>query len=257
MNNTAPPLSGCHDNIPYHSVLDGLFEGTYGFEHVKQWLEEGPRRARHLVERMKQECGHLAGKSFLDIGCQDGAITIEFARQGCSPALGIDINESALDRARVLAAEQRVACTFKKIDFLASDIAPQSFDIVVANDVLEHVESHDLFFQELARVLRPHGSFYLKAPNRLAIPNIKSDPHFRMFGVCLLSRFWGKLYVKHLRRKINPLYGDYHVGYLPTYNSMRRYFRKWGLRARDLADEGWFRNMFSRALLEFIGTPKH
>jgi hypothetical protein len=56
-----------------------------------------------------------------------------------------------------------------------------------------------------------------------------------------------------LRRKINPLYSQYHVGCLPTYGSLLRQFRKWGFEVKDLADDGWFHNTFRRCLFEFVG----
>jgi SAM-dependent methyltransferase len=42
----------------------------------------------------------------------------------------------------------------------------QSFDIVFADNVMEHLESPERVFEEVARVLRPGGRFLFKTPNR-------------------------------------------------------------------------------------------
>jgi len=41
-----------------------------------------------------------------------------------------------------------------------------SFDLVLANNVLEHLEDPDRVFQEVKRVLKPGGIFLAKTPNR-------------------------------------------------------------------------------------------
>lgn len=42
----------------------------------------------------------------------------------------------------------------------------ESFDLVFANNVLEHLENPDTVFREVARVLKPGGCFLTKTPNK-------------------------------------------------------------------------------------------
>jgi SAM-dependent methyltransferase len=51
-------------------------------------------------------------------------------------------------------------------DATAIPYADNSFDAVVANNVLEHLASPRPVFREIARVLRPGGRFHFKTPNR-------------------------------------------------------------------------------------------
>ncbi|HLF99953.1 MAG TPA: methyltransferase domain-containing protein [Acidimicrobiia bacterium] len=113
--------------------------------------------------------------SVLDAGCGDG--TLVGLLQGQVPRLvpgveiethGFDVHDSDVQRPGFLnAAVQRLTTTVPEgswIDRLhlisASDPWPfdaDQFDIVVSNQVGEHVHNLDEFFAETARVLRPGG----------------------------------------------------------------------------------------------------
>jgi len=42
-----------------------------------------------------------------------------------------------------------------------------SFDIILSNHVIEHLQNQDLHLSEMARTLKPDGLIYLATPNRL------------------------------------------------------------------------------------------
>jgi SAM-dependent methyltransferase len=54
-----------------------------------------------------------------------------------------------------------------------------SFDAAVAIEVLEHIDGHDRFFAEVARVLRPGGFVMFTTPNILSL---KSRMRFLLTG---------------------------------------------------------------------------
>lgn len=92
----------------------------------------------------------------------------------------------------------------EKIDMLAIDFPSESFDFVIANHVLEHVDDDLLALSELRRVLKTGGSAILQTPfsNKLARtfsdPGIDSDSaryqaygqedHVRLYGRDIFSR---------------------------------------------------------------------
>ena len=63
-------------------------------------------------------------------------------------------------------------------------------------------------------------------PNKISPKVIFTDPHFRIFGISLLPRRIGKFYAINIRKKLNPLYGYYHLGYYCTYFKMIQLFKK-------------------------------
>ena len=64
----------------------------------------------------------------------------------------------------------------------------KSFDAVILQDTLEHVENPSILLNEIARVLKPGGLAYITTPNRLSVLNILSDPHWQLPILALLPR---------------------------------------------------------------------
>lgn len=65
-------------------------------------------------------------------------------------------------------------------DMIGSSLPDGAFDVVVAVEVLEHVERDRTFLGEVARVLRPRGGFLLTTPNGEFVPRRNPD-HVRHY----------------------------------------------------------------------------
>lgn len=60
-------------------------------------------------------------------------------------------------------------------DMTRSVLPSQSFDAIIAVEVLEHVEEDDAFVRNVARVLKPGGRFLMTTPNGDFIKNVSKD----------------------------------------------------------------------------------
>jgi SAM-dependent methyltransferase len=108
------------------------------------------------------KCCPLSNPRFLDGGCGAGEYVAELARHGWD-AHGIEYLDEKLTLAHKRMSEPwRV----QKGDLQALIQADQSFDVVLLNEVLEHVPDDRLALQEVARVLRPGGHLFVFSPNR-------------------------------------------------------------------------------------------
>lgn len=75
------------------------------------------------------------------------------------------------------------------------------FDLIVIQDVIEHLINISDFYNEVKRVLKTHGSVYLSTPNKFSIFNILNDPHFGLPFLSLLKReSIKKIFLKHFRK---------------------------------------------------------
>ena len=99
------------------------------------------------------------GMRLLDAGCGPGTVTTGLAR-AVSPGkvIGLDVAPGVLEHARAHAAEQLV----DNVSFVASDVydldfADAEFDVVYANQLLQHLADPVRAIAEMRRVLKPGG----------------------------------------------------------------------------------------------------
>jgi len=134
--------------------------------------------------------------SVLEVGCGTAALAVAIARRGAR-VVATDVSLRWLVLARKRISEdltdhvELLACAAETLPF-----PDESFTIVAASDVVEHVENPQLFVAECARVLRPGGLFFLATPNRYSLG---LEPHVRLWGVGFLPRSMAEPYVQALR----------------------------------------------------------
>jgi arsenite methyltransferase len=100
------------------------------------------------------------GEVALDLGCGTGTDLL-IAAQMTGPtgrAIGVDMTDAMLNRARVSAAEMGLANVELHESLIESlPLADRSVDVVISNGVIDLVPDKDAVFDEIDRVLRPGG----------------------------------------------------------------------------------------------------
>jgi len=104
------------------------------------------------------------GKRVLDAGCGAGYGSAELARIAES-VTGVDVACEAVEYAR--AHYPAAHLEFKQASVTELPFADASFDLVVAFEVIEHLENWRGFLEESRRVLAASGQLIVSTPNRL------------------------------------------------------------------------------------------
>jgi 2-polyprenyl-3-methyl-5-hydroxy-6-metoxy-1,4-benzoquinol methylase len=130
----------------------------------------GTKFSYELQESRLKKCAKIiAGLRpgrMLDLGCSDGTWGAYWRDQGWECA-GIDIDQEHLHIA------QRRGIDARHCDLNQSSLpfADQSFDLIFAGEVIEHLIDTDGFLAELRRCVRPGGHILLTTPNLISFEN--------------------------------------------------------------------------------------
>ncbi len=114
--------------------------------------------------------GLKPGERLLDLGCGFGRHAYEAARRGAH-VVACDLASAELAEVRATFAAMSDAgeqyhgtCQAAQGDATRLPFPDQSFDRVIASEVLEHVDSDDQALAELTRILRPGGVLAVTVP---------------------------------------------------------------------------------------------
>jgi SAM-dependent methyltransferase len=99
----------------------------------------------------------LAGKQVLDLGCGFGWFC-RFARdQGAAGALGLDLSERMLERARAMTDDPAIA--YRRADLETAALGEAAFDLGFSSLALHYIADLPGLLARLHRALRPGGRF--------------------------------------------------------------------------------------------------
>ena len=152
-----PNEADATDSRPIAVLPEDYFRRMYEAED-RHWWHQG---MRCITEALLGECLNRPRQRVLDAGCGTGGFLRWLTRQmSLRSASGVDISPEAIDlaRRRVPEVDLRVA-PLRKLPFGGS-----SFDLVVLNDVLQHVyeEELDESLAEIRRVLNQQGRLFVR-----------------------------------------------------------------------------------------------
>lgn len=110
--------------------------------------------APHLIPLLRP------GLTLLDVGCGPGTITVDLAHRLAPGAVtGFDVAAAVIERANDLLADDDAPtnCRFAVDDVYAMSFDDNTFDIVHAHQVLQHLTDPVAALHEMHRVLKPGG----------------------------------------------------------------------------------------------------
>lgn len=148
-------------------------------------IQEKRFKTPYRIRRYVHETTHLtilkhinSGERVLEIGCGEGLLAIMMAKKGAM-ITATDISEKNLVVARELAKTEGVKIDFLLVDAESIPFKDNYFDVVVADNVLEHLPDFEKGLSEIRRVIKKRAV--------IALPTC-----FNLCAWCLLGRdvYW-------------------------------------------------------------------
>ena len=159
-----PPISR-DDQAP------GFYTGYYSRRKPTSRKSETNRSSRfwHVVRREPSLDGF--GQRAVDVGCGEGHLCHELRLAGWPRVIGLDVSRARIERARRSYPDGE----FYDRPIDETDMSPASLDLIVMDNVIEHLPDPLETLRTLRRYLKPQG--------RLVVitPNMKSG-NFRLLG---------------------------------------------------------------------------
>lgn len=168
-------------------------------------VKDPKRRFRYLFQWSLKHINK--GDKVLDVGSNDGYLCYKGQEKGCEMT-GLDVSKKMMESAK----KQVPEATF--IQGYAEKIPFEDgyFDVVNANQLLEHVKEPDIVVEEMLRVLKDKGRLLVTVP---ILNNLHTNEHIHHWGfydvVKLFEKYgenfkiyWINKFIKFLPNTIEP-----------------------------------------------------
>lgn len=131
-------------------------------------LRDMTSRANDLYALRKYEIildwlNEFASLKILNVGCGSGELSHLLTEKG-HEVIGIDPNEQYIE----IAQKQTRELNLKRCSFQVSSLenypADELFDVVIATDVIEHIEDEQSALKKLVSLIKPNGFLVISVP---------------------------------------------------------------------------------------------
>jgi 2-polyprenyl-6-hydroxyphenyl methylase/3-demethylubiquinone-9 3-methyltransferase len=141
--------------------------------------------------------GKLAGLRILDLGCGGGLVSVPLARLG-AVVTGADASAETIAAARAHAAAVGVGVDYRVATAEELAAAGETFDLVLALEIVEHVADVGAFLSACAALARPGG--------KLIVSTINRTQKARAFAIIGAERFlrWVPEDTHHYEKLVTP-----------------------------------------------------
>lgn len=112
--------------------------------------------AERWIKEIRSRLPKRQGLKILDVGCGAGFFSVLLAKDG-HRVTGIDLAPEMIEKAGVLAAEEKTDCTFMVMDAENLDFSDESFDVVISRNLTWTLPHVRCAYQEWVRVLKKGG----------------------------------------------------------------------------------------------------
>jgi len=193
-----------HDYLEKRVAALGAAEAWKTADSLEEFCERSPSAgayARYVASTLWQGAniaqnlkGYLGSphRRMLDVGCGFGGSLVAFAKLGFA-VTGVELDGERAAAARSLLLDQRAVGEVHSLDVYSERFVELGkFDVVIAENVVEHVDDPRAFLGRLTSCLHPHGIIYLEVPNARGVQYVAAEPHYGLPLIGLLNHHTAK-----------------------------------------------------------------
>lgn len=174
--NTAFSMPRCDTTKLYNLIYDNsnFLPGYSEYLDIYKEIKQQKNPLRYLVSKSltywsvvyalrNMIC--MDNGEILEVGCGYGYLTYALNKAGYN-IKGLDVSESAINQAKKSFGDYYLC----KDLFEYAKLHPESVDLVILTEVIEHVEKPIGFLEALTKMISPGGSIILTTPNKSFYP---------------------------------------------------------------------------------------
>lgn len=203
-------------------IFEKMFEYAVAMNkaNIMQLLEKNPRAM------------------LLDLGCDDGSLTYDLKNMiGTGKVYGVDIVSERLRKAAKKGIKTKIMDLNKRLA-----LRTNFFDVVHANQVIEHLYNSDMFLFEIFRILKPGGYAVISTENASSWCNIASSilgwQIFSLTNFSSRKRTIGNPLALH--KKESSLISSWRHVRIYNYLGLKEYLEAFGFIAEAIRGAGYF-----------------
>ena len=139
--------------------LSGPFSALHKMSNAR--IEFIKQNVTRILDNDKIKVNPLKDINCLDVGCGGGILSEKLKRLGAN-VTGIDASKNSIEIAKKHAKKSRLEIDYKcittsKLLEIEVDKVINKFDLVIASEVIEHVNNRKIFLSDISNLCRPGG----------------------------------------------------------------------------------------------------
>ncbi len=172
-------------------------EGFDNYQNWWDWYKNTEQRVQQYIKHLQEYMPKISRLKILDLGCGAGGVCVSFANRN-NRVIGLDLDKKLINltKINVSDSEDRFPPNAGVSEILSSGIyipfEDGTFDLVICNDVVEHLDEQDALIHEIYRVLKKGGHLYLTTPNK----RYPVESHTGLFGITLLPKPLADVFIR-------------------------------------------------------------
>ena len=156
----------CHDREKYRRYYNDWFKQKS--VELEKFLSPSTKlfdMRRQFILNIAKDQAKKGNINILDLGCGEETYIEDLVKIGNNNLYGVDISDYVIDLHKKAYQNHSnvefVACPAEQLPF-----NKEYFDLIICDELIEHVPKAEILLDEIARVIKKDGALIISTPNR-------------------------------------------------------------------------------------------